>query len=118
MAWKIDRDYLEETDSEYNRVGTTSLGPEMGDETFRFRLLDDDGEVYYGGVADRAAAENDEEVGGLYEALRWAMADAGAVNLEVHPADGIKYGLTSADYVERIAKLDPESNEGWVSIYG
>jgi hypothetical protein len=112
MAWRIDRDYIDA-----GRVGVGTKDAPTG-ETIRWRVLDDDGEVYYGGIADADAATNDDAPTGLYGLLQWAMHDAGAVDLQVHPADGIKYGLTSADYVERVAKLDPTSNEGWVSIYG
>jgi hypothetical protein len=116
MAWIIDRDYINggEGDTCPSRVGTASLGPDLHGETFRFRLLDDDGEVYYGGRYDQAAADNDDDTGGLYEANQWGMYDAGAVNLEVKVADGIRFGLTGRDYCDKYGLTDTD----WVSIYG
>jgi hypothetical protein len=117
MAWKIDRDYLDGT-TDRSKVGTMSLGPDLEGETFRFRLRDDDGEVYYGGVADKAAAEADEdEQGGLYEAYRWGTYDSGTTDLQMHPADGLKYGLTSRKYL-KIVGIAPDDPKAWVSIYG
>ena len=112
MAWKIDRDYINER--EHSKVGTASLGPDLAGDTFRFRLLDDDGEVYYGGVADGAAAADDDAVGGLYEANQWGMYDAGAVNLEVKVADGIAHGLTARWFADEHGLADGD----WISIYG
>jgi hypothetical protein len=112
MAWKIDRDYLAQefgTDDCPSRVGFGTKAPLEG-ETFTFRLLDDDGMVYYHGVADAKAAADDQ----LYTALNWAMADAGAVDLQVRANDAIEHGLTSRSYVESRNLNDTD----WVSIYG
>jgi hypothetical protein len=87
--WKIDRDYIAEGD-EPSRVGTT--GDLWGDGVFdpiqplpadplpliRFRLLDDDGEVYYGGVL-----HDDDECLNQAEASRFGTDDAGAIWIEV-----------------------------------
>lgn len=111
MAWKIDRDYLAEADEQ------TAVGIGQGEpsgETFRFRLLDDDGIPYYGGRADQSAADADMADGGLYQALRWATADAGCTSLELHTSDALRLGLTDQTYVDR-RELKPSD---WVSIYG
>jgi hypothetical protein len=66
---------------DYNRVGTASRG--WGDEvdevaTLRFRLRDDDGEVYYTGwlVDDDEAMSQDA-------ALTYGANDAGCTRIEV-----------------------------------
>jgi hypothetical protein len=116
MAWKITHDYINggDGDSVPSRVGTRSTGPELEGPTFRFRILDDDGEVYYGGVADADAAVNDDAPSGLYSALAWAEHDAGATDLQMRPSDALEYHLASPAMVEPlIGKAD-----AWVSIYG
>lgn len=107
MSWRIDRDYIDA-----NRVGVRQGEPEG--ETFRFRILDDDGEVYYGGVYDAAAAAADEAEGGLYQALQFGTWDAGATDLQVRVADGIRHGLTSRKHVDGLGLAD----DAWISIYG
>lgn len=108
MAWKIDRDYIDA--GAESAVGTESLGPKLAGPTFGFRLLDDDGEVYYHGVADEAAVVEDDEVGGLYEANRWGMGYAGAVDLQIRARDGWGRGLVS--------KAHHPNPDEWVSVYG
>lgn len=119
MAWKIDRDYINggDGDSTPSRVGIHSPGPELEGPTFRFRILDDDGEVYYGGVADADAAENDEAPSGLYSALKWAEHDAGATDIQVRPSDGLEHGLTTVAYLDAVG-IHPGVADAWVSIYG
>lgn len=110
MAWKIDRDYLDgKTDD--SRVGTGQ--GELGAERFRFRLLDDDQNVYYGGVADRAAVDDDEAFGGLYEANRWGEWNAGAIWLEVKVADADRFDL----YPRAMAAERGLKDTDWVGIY-
>ena len=112
MAWKIDRDYI--SDPNRTQVGRASAGRELMGSTFRFRLRDSDGEIYYGGVADVAAAEDDLSSGGLYDALQWATYYDGCTDLQVHPTDALEHGLTSVEHLER----HPEATRsGWVSIY-
>ena len=81
MYWKIDRDYLQLDDLDIpSRVGTgqgTKLQAEG--EILRFRLLDDDREVYYGGEADDEALE---------AAYDFGYRDAGAVILQTRDKDG------------------------------
>lgn len=86
-GWYIDRDYIQgyvtDTLTLASAAGTHSRGwkPEMkkDPETVRFRLLDDDGEVYFGGYL--LESEDGESAG--WALLSWAMADAGAVRLDV-----------------------------------
>lgn len=110
MAWKIERDYLDGGTDE-TCVGTCQ--GELGTETFRFRIKDDDGVVYYGGVADRAAAEDDEAYGGLYEANRWGEWNAGAPWLEVKVKDADAFGL----YPRAMAAEAGLTDDDWVGIY-
>jgi hypothetical protein len=109
MAWRIDRDYISDGDRP-SAVGTRQGQPE-GD-TFSFRLRDDDGEVYYHGVADDR--HEDDEDGGLYLALKWGEWYAGATDLQVRADEALDHGLTSRDYLAA-ARLGPRD---WVSIYG
>jgi hypothetical protein len=89
--WKIDRDYIC-GEGEVSRVGTT--GDTHGDGVFeaieklpgeaeglakiRFRMLDDDREVYYGGWL-----HDDDECLNQVEASRFGTNDAGAIWIEV-----------------------------------
>lgn len=110
MAWKIDKDYLFDPKwDEASRVGR-GQGDLEGD-TFRFRLRDEDNEVHYGGEFDRAAVDEDESPGGLYQLWQFGMADTGATDLELHRADALALGLASERHV------DSHTREGWTSIY-
>lgn len=89
--WRIDRDYISE-EGQVARVGTS--GDVYGDGFFdpvaklpgeaeglgkvRFRLLDDDREVYYGGWL-----HDDDECLNQIEACRFGEHDAGAIWIEV-----------------------------------
>ena len=88
MAWVVTKDHLEPELSEYNRKGTGQwqgkTAPELKDLPHRAKLYDDDGELYYTVAFDDWADEHDEEYGGLYEAWRWGMYDAGATDLRVN----------------------------------
>lgn len=104
MAWHIDRDYLAEGGSE-SRVGheeeheriplvlAVALGVESGElpsrdaqgnglPHVRFRLLDDDGEVYYGGWL-----HDDDECENQLAVLRYGESDAGCTTVEVKRGD-------------------------------
>jgi hypothetical protein len=125
MAWKIVKDYITPKDDDTYAVGRGQGVVDLK-TAFTFRLLDDDGEVYYGGIADAASAEDDEDEGGLYQANQWGEYFAGATDLQVHVEDAIKHGLSSQKYVDQL--LSGEGNftkqaqnlakQGWVSIYG
>lgn len=88
--WEIDRDYIND---EYNkRVGmqgystNVGLGPILpewidlptANETTRFRMKDDDGQVCYGGWL-----HNDDEGLNQSAALDFGMRDAGCTTIEV-----------------------------------
>jgi hypothetical protein len=109
MAWRIDRDYI---DTGADSAVGTSQGELEGD-TFGFRLADDDLEVYYHGIADAAAAADDELYGGLYEADRWGTWNAGTVRLEVRARDAIAHGLYSQAGADREGFKPDE----WILIY-
>lgn len=89
-GWRVDRDYITDDGDPAlpSRVGTCSNGwtPEMAadPDAVRFRLLDDDGNVYYGGVL--LEAEDRESAG--WELLQWGGWDAGAVALDVRNGSG------------------------------
>jgi hypothetical protein len=110
MAWMIDRDYLDS--GEDSAVGTAQ--GELTGATYRFRLLDDDDIVYYGGKADDAAADLDAEHGGLYMAEQWGAFYAGAIHLELHCADAIRLGLWSQEYADKYGQTDAS----WIRVYG
>lgn len=91
--WKIDRDYIAEPgeatrvghSEEYERIpvytafaGITSGPLPITGDTVRFRLLDDDGEVYYGGWL-----HDDPEGRNQFAALSFGEGDAGATEIQV-----------------------------------
>jgi hypothetical protein len=88
VMWKIDKDYI--NDTLHTSVGVegdrwvdypiTSEYPELPTtpETTRFRLLDDDEIVYYGGWL-----HNDTECLNQLMALKYGKRDAGCTIIEV-----------------------------------
>jgi len=86
-GWYVDRDYIgPDADPELSlpsRVGTRSeswtRAMKDDEQCVRFRLLDDDGNVYYGGYL--VESEDGETAGSTL--LEWGMHDAGAVALEI-----------------------------------
>jgi hypothetical protein len=100
VGWAIDLDYILEGDRvgygqcepEYVRtidnyncrrhaiVIATDLTASEVAEPVRFRLLDGDGNVYYGGSISRAWLNGDEPK--AFAALEFAEADAGATELQ------------------------------------
>jgi hypothetical protein len=115
MAWKIDRDYLETPGSPDSNVGCESVEPLGDGPRYRFRLKDDDGVVYYGGVLD---LEHDDDgpdwESSPYGADKWGAYYAGCTELEMHMADAIAAGLSSKRYQEATNRSDTD----WVPIYG
>lgn len=80
MYARIDRDYINRGEyEEFNRVGTTFGSRVEDSEVVRFRLKDDDGEIYYGGEADDEALET------VYE---FGLRDAGTTLLETKSGAG------------------------------
>jgi hypothetical protein len=101
-GWAIDRDYLADT-GESNRLGYGQMQTEAEEtcaasvltmrisvrvdlkaslvaDPIRFRLLDDDGEVYYGGAISREWLDGDEML--CFGPLNFGMADAGATEMQ------------------------------------
>lgn len=93
--WQIDRDYISvgenQSEDETTRVGTSGeslnvghpIAPEIIDlptttEKTRFRMKDDDGNVYYGGWL-----HNDELGLNQQAALAFGMGDAGCTTIEI-----------------------------------
>jgi len=88
--WKIEKDHIGEEG--INRVGTSgeiiniglSIAPEMVDlpekglPLIKFRLYDDDGELYYEGVL-----HDDNECLNQQAALTYGMIDAGCTTIKV-----------------------------------
>lgn len=111
MAWRIDRDYLYDPKwDEESRVGRGQ--GELSGDRWRFRLRDEDGQVHYGGEFDRAAAEDDESYGGLYQLWQFGMSDTGATDLELHREDALALGFARPEHV------DNHTRDGWTTIYG
>lgn len=93
---KIDHDYLWRKGDELpSRVGaeweaipgfdydnTWTLHPIADGEKVRFRVKDDDGEIYYGGWL-----LNDNECINQQVILKWCEHDAGATDIEVKVND-------------------------------
>lgn len=81
--WIITKDNLNDKGVPLNRVGTRSnnFGEERFTDTIPIRLLDDDGEVYYEGLATRKRILDSSEEH-AFEPLDWAMADAGCTELQ------------------------------------
>ena len=108
-GWVIDRDYLYDPYThDHSDVGTGQRDEEQvrveGEQVFarqitverglkaseienpvRFRIRDDDGEVYYGGAISREWLDDDELVGAP---LNFATANAGATVFEVRDGNG------------------------------
>lgn len=70
MAWKITRDILDN-----KNVYIASLHDQV-EMPHKFRLLDDDGEVYFEGWS------NDNNSERAFEPLDWAMADSGCTEIQ------------------------------------
>jgi hypothetical protein len=97
-GWAIDRDYLGEDRVGYGQddedvvlddaeiwfprsiTVRTDLKASDVSDAVRFRVLDDDGEVYYGGAISRSWLEGEECL--AFAPLTFATADAGAIDLQ------------------------------------
>ena len=114
MSWRIDRHYGAR-DGEPTNVGRGQYDennpPTM---PYRFRLRDDDGEIYYGGGYDAAAVAEDggesDTYGSLYLAWRWGEYDSGATDLQVKADDYL--ALTGPS--EHVTG----DRDGWYSVFG
>lgn len=84
--WKITNDLLNtDKNDRLCRIGkTSSVFSEKAfeqAEKIQIRLLDDDGEVYFVGLATKKSIlDAGEDI--AFDALDWAMADAGCTELQ------------------------------------
>ncbi len=74
MRWVITDDYLD--DGRVIGVGNFPLDGRLAELPCRFRLLDDDGEVYYLGRSDAQDSE------AAFAPLDWAAAHAGCTEIQ------------------------------------
>lgn len=77
IVWKITKDHIGAGDEE----GTTNSSPDMlvefADQLIhKFKLYDDDGELYYEGIATNQDSES------AFEPLDWAMANDGCTEIK------------------------------------
>lgn len=105
MGARIDHDHTMEPgdNSEYDRTGYELWGGLTGTDTVRFKLRDDDGEIYYSGRMDRDMYTQHEDEGdgtepSAYLLLKWAEGDSGCTDLLIHVADS----QAPVEYVERM----------------
>lgn len=80
VGWVIDRDYISR-ENDLSRAGLTSRGWNSdisAQALVRFRLLDDDGEIYYGG-----SLVDDDECMSQDAALAFGANDAGCTHIQV-----------------------------------
>ncbi len=134
IGWAIDRDYLDKLEGERTRVGygqtereadltaghivrriemRTDLKASEIEEPVRFRALDDDGNVYYGGAVtyDWLMGEEDH----AYGILGFVEADAGATDVQFRASDLPEH------YVERHRSFGGTVTDGgteWLIVYG
>lgn len=81
MAWLITKDHINSTDE---CVEGRYRGPERKpDMPIKWRILDGDQELYYEGVCDKEAVDNDMGSAGVYHLYYWAMHDVGSTELEL-----------------------------------
>jgi hypothetical protein len=101
VGWVIDRDHLNSGDAS-SRVGwgqkagdeggfhsvtiTRGLSASSVSDPVRFRVLDDDGEPYYGGAIARDWLDGDEEL--AFGPLAFAQADAGCTIMQYRNSAG------------------------------
>lgn len=78
MTWKIDRDYIK-MEGFPSRVGVMGGRRTESPDRIRWRVLDDDGNVYYGGWSNE---------GETFGPLDFAMRDAGATEIHYRSPDG------------------------------
>lgn len=140
-GWAIDRDYLAEGD-EPSRVGygmrtreaaetmaaltspfqriTVETGLRAADvkDPVRFRAMDEDGEVYYGGAvtASWITDEDDEAGTSAYLIDKFVEADAGATVVQYRAAD-LPEAFVEVHRKCRAIERDQRGGE-WVIVYG
>lgn len=77
-GWKVIKDNISKPEDELYRVGKTYRNYQGGD--FRYRLKDDDGEIYFYILSDIDPDEGSENQ--LFAPLDWAMHFAGCASIE------------------------------------
>lgn len=77
MGWAIDKDFIGGTRSE---VGTGYGKAPTSDDSVRFHLFDDDGELYYAGRITREWIYGDDETK-AFAPLDWAERNAGCTEM-------------------------------------
>ncbi len=139
-GWVIDRDYFAENPEEYagspSRVGygqnladvessrlasvlhrqidiTTGLKASDVREPVRFRALDDDGEVYYGGAVTKSWVLDPESP--AYEIVKYVEADAGATEVQFRAADLPEHFV---EHHRSIGATVKAGDTEWVIVYG
>lgn len=88
MKWIITRDLLCDM-GDQSRVGKGNVASkdEIPEPHIEFRLLDDDEDIYYYGVANKQEFD-DADGEHAFAPLDWAMNDAGATSMEYREGDG------------------------------
>lgn len=139
--WAIDRDYLDGDRIGYGQILTDAKNTQesfdavIGRTVFlttglsvsdikperrvRFKLLDDDGEVYYGGACDVRALEITDdgwEDDLAYNIERWGEADSGAIHCLFKRSDIAKHAPAFAERHPSAERFS--SDPDWILIYG
>jgi hypothetical protein len=141
-GWAIDRDYLFESVTGEpadqfdtpSRVGygmdtadvastrakffnqidiTTGLRAADVRDPVRFRALDDDGEVYYGGAVTQDWVLDPESP--AYEIVKYVEADAGATEVQFRGRDLPEYFV---EHHRSIGAIVQSGDTEWVQVYG
>jgi hypothetical protein len=120
MGAVIDHDHLSLADllgPEYDRKGMKWYGGLTDpSDVVRFKMLDDDREVYYSGRMDRATYEMDEDTpGSAYNLLEWGTADSGCTDILFRADDLPEATVTQHRAIGCVRKI---SGNEWVQIYG
>jgi len=131
-GWAIDRDYLAEENSRvgygqtqedldrrmpmFNEVCmSVELKSSQVQDPVRFRLLDDDGEVYYGGAVTASWVLEGENG---YEIDRFGTADAGATESQFRAVDLAKYDPRFVEKHREFGAVVEGNGQEWVIVYG
>lgn len=120
MGAVIDHDHLnlaEMLGPEFDRTGMEWYGGLTDkSDVVRFKMLDDDGEVYYSGRMDRDTFDMDEDdAGSAYNLLEWGTADAGCTDI-LFRADDLPEAFVATH--RRCNSIRKISGNEWVQVYG
>lgn len=78
--WEITKDHIEQKDCHIKSMYFSHLNKDL--MTHKFKLYDDDGELYYEGMATNQSFES------AFEPLDWGMADSGCTDIKYLNEDG------------------------------